>query len=148
VDNGEFTMPAISSTLLSYNNFRELFGMERIGLYDEQAANVLVSRDPGTDITLEYTGNFHGFYYLYTFPYRLLYSLQFRIISNSSLSYIYCSLLITKTLLRCNPTIVGAAFFIDRLHRHERVHLRQTSRCRPRYLPSKLPEQLHTSSET
>ncbi|MCJ1242895.1 hypothetical protein MMC30_000091 [Trapelia coarctata] len=56
VDNGGYTMPAISSTLLSYNKFRELFGMERVALYDEQAANVLVSRDPDTDITLEYTG--------------------------------------------------------------------------------------------
>ena len=61
VDNGGFTMPAISNTLLSYNNFRELFGMQRIALYDEQAENVLVSRDPSTDITLEYTGNFHAF---------------------------------------------------------------------------------------
>jgi len=54
-------MPAISSTMLSYNNFRELFGMERVALYDEQAANVLVSRDPATGITLEYTGNFDDF---------------------------------------------------------------------------------------
>lgn len=141
-------MPAISSTLLSYNNFRELFGMERIGLYDEQAANVLVSRDPGTDITLEYTGSFHGFYYLYTFLHRLLYSLQFRIISNSYPLRYLSSLIITKTLPRCNPTIVGESFLTNRLYRHERVHLRQTSRCRPRYLPSKLPEQLHTGSET
>ena len=54
-------MPAISSTLLSYNNFREMFGMDRISHYDEQAANVFVSRDPATDITLEYTGNFRDF---------------------------------------------------------------------------------------
>lgn len=61
-------MPAISNTMLSYNNFRELFGMERVALYDEQAANVLVSRDPATGITLEYTGKSLRLYYPHRQP--------------------------------------------------------------------------------
>ncbi|MCJ1477712.1 hypothetical protein MMC13_006385 [Lambiella insularis] len=55
VNNGGFTMASISNTLANYNNFRELFNMTRNATYDAQAANVLISRDPSTDITLEYT---------------------------------------------------------------------------------------------
>ncbi|MCJ1287737.1 hypothetical protein MMC26_007089 [Xylographa opegraphella] len=56
VDNGAFTMASISSTLTALNFFRELFNLPRNTTYDDIAANVLISRDPATDITLEYTG--------------------------------------------------------------------------------------------
>ena len=49
-------MPSIATTLNYYNMFSELFGLEPNTLYEKQAANVLVSKDPSTDITLEYTG--------------------------------------------------------------------------------------------
>ncbi|MCJ1385335.1 hypothetical protein MMC17_008457 [Xylographa soralifera] len=56
VDNGAFTMASIGNTLTALNFFRELFDVARNTTYDDIAANVLISRDPATDITQEYTG--------------------------------------------------------------------------------------------
>ncbi|MCJ1404871.1 hypothetical protein MMC11_008097 [Xylographa trunciseda] len=56
VDNGGFTMASISNALTNLNFFRELFDLPRNATYDDIAANVLIARDPATDITQEYSG--------------------------------------------------------------------------------------------
>lgn len=160
-------MPAISNTMLSYNNFRELFGMDRVALYDEQAANVLVSRDPATGITLEYTGKLLRLYYshrqpppippitlLHSFPYSIdshlsfliiLYSIQFHT-TTSSYTLLHQFLTITQKELPLS-FIFRLRDLANQPHRHERFHLRQASRRRPGHLPAKLPEQLHPGSK-
>ncbi|MCJ1409285.1 hypothetical protein MMC19_003364 [Ptychographa xylographoides] len=56
VSNGGFTMTAISNILTYDNMLRALYNTPQSTLFAEQAANVLISRDPETDLTLEYTG--------------------------------------------------------------------------------------------
>ncbi|KAK2865365.1 hypothetical protein FQN49_003641 [Arthroderma sp. PD_2] len=55
VDGGGYTMPLIASTLMYANMFRQMFGLEQNQTWNDIAQNVLVSRDPGSQITLEYT---------------------------------------------------------------------------------------------
>lgn len=45
----------IATTLTYANTFREMFGLEQNQTWSEMAENVLVSRDPDSGITLEYT---------------------------------------------------------------------------------------------
>ena len=56
VDNGGFTMPLIADTLTNTNYFRSLFGMPTNATFNEQAANIYISRDAGAGIIDEYTG--------------------------------------------------------------------------------------------
>ena len=56
VDNGGFTMPLIADTLTNTNFFRGLFGMPKNAIFDEQAANIYISRDASAGIIDEYTG--------------------------------------------------------------------------------------------
>ena len=56
VDNGGYTMALIADVLRNVNMFRELFGVERSGVYDDQAANILISRNTDAGIIDEYTG--------------------------------------------------------------------------------------------
>ncbi|KAL2387071.1 hypothetical protein RJ035_004418 [Blastomyces gilchristii] len=55
VDGGGFTMPMMATTLLYANSLRQIFGLEQNQTWNEMAENVLVLRDPGADVTLEYT---------------------------------------------------------------------------------------------
>lgn len=55
VDGGGFTMPVIATTLSYANTFRQMFGLPQNETWADMAKNVLVSRDPESDITLEYT---------------------------------------------------------------------------------------------
>ncbi|EER28261.1 Acid trehalase precursor, putative [Coccidioides posadasii C735 delta SOWgp] len=55
VDAGGFTMPMIASTLIYANSFRQMFGLEQNQTWNDMAENVLISRDPSSSITLEYT---------------------------------------------------------------------------------------------
>lgn len=48
-------MPMIATTLDYANNFREMFGFEQNQTWTELARNVLVPRDPASNITKEYT---------------------------------------------------------------------------------------------
>ena len=48
-------MAVIAETLLYANAFRKLFGLEENITWTEMAENVLIPRDPVTDITMEYT---------------------------------------------------------------------------------------------
>ena len=48
-------MAMISETLLYANAFRKMFGLEENITWTEMAQNVLIPRDPATDITMEYT---------------------------------------------------------------------------------------------
>ncbi|KAK2734703.1 hypothetical protein FQN57_001473 [Myotisia sp. PD_48] len=55
IDAGGFTMPMIATTLLYANSFRKTFGLEQNQTWANLAENVLVSRDPASGVTLEYT---------------------------------------------------------------------------------------------
>ncbi|KAF3895363.1 Cell wall acid trehalase [Trichophyton interdigitale] len=55
VDGGGYTMPLIATTLKYANQFRQMFGLEANQTWNEIAQNVQVSRDPASQITLEYT---------------------------------------------------------------------------------------------
>ncbi|KAI2134976.1 alpha,alpha-trehalase ath1 [Ophidiomyces ophidiicola] len=55
VDAGGFTMPMIASTLTYANRFRQLFGIEENQIWNDMAKNVLISKEPASSITLEYT---------------------------------------------------------------------------------------------
>lgn len=48
-------MPLIATTLKYANQFRQMFGLEANQTWNEIAQNVQVSRDPASQITLEYT---------------------------------------------------------------------------------------------
>lgn len=48
-------MAVISETLLYANAFRKMFGLEENVTWTEMAQNVLIPKDPATDITMEYT---------------------------------------------------------------------------------------------
>lgn len=56
VDNGGFTMPLIADTLTNANMFRQMFGMNANATFEDIAANIFISRDPGAGIIDEYTG--------------------------------------------------------------------------------------------
>ncbi len=56
IDNGGFTMPLIADTLQTANLFRSQFGMEPNSTWEEQAENVVISRNEEAGIVLEYTG--------------------------------------------------------------------------------------------
>jgi trehalose/maltose hydrolase-like predicted phosphorylase len=56
VDNGGFTMPLIADTLTTANMFRSKFGVEPNSTWQDQADNVLISRNSDAGIILEYTG--------------------------------------------------------------------------------------------
>ena len=56
VDNGGFTMPLIADTLTNANKFRQMFNMSPNTTFDDIAANIFISRDPGAGIIDEYTG--------------------------------------------------------------------------------------------
>ncbi|PGH23029.1 hypothetical protein AJ80_02944 [Polytolypa hystricis UAMH7299] len=55
VDGGGFTLPIMATTLQYANAFRQLFGLEQNQTWNEMSENILVSRDPDTSITMEYT---------------------------------------------------------------------------------------------
>ncbi|KAI4255386.1 MAG: hypothetical protein LQ352_002588 [Teloschistes flavicans] len=55
-DNGGFTMPLIADTLRNANLFRGLFGMSPNTTFEEQAANIFISRTSEAGIIDEYTG--------------------------------------------------------------------------------------------
>ena len=50
-------MPLIADTLSNANMFRDMFGFERSSVFDDQAANIFISRDANVGIIAEYTGN-------------------------------------------------------------------------------------------
>jgi Glycosyl hydrolase family 65 central catalytic domain len=56
VDNGGFTMSLIADTLTTANELRSKFGVEPNTIWDEQASNVVISRNEEAGIILEYTG--------------------------------------------------------------------------------------------
>ena len=56
VDNGGYTMPLIADVLRNANMFRELLGVERSSVYDDQAAKILISKNTNVGIIDEYTG--------------------------------------------------------------------------------------------
>lgn len=56
IDNGAFTMPLIADTITNANMFRAKFGIEPEKSWQNQADNVVISRDEEAGITLEYTG--------------------------------------------------------------------------------------------
>ncbi|KAI4202130.1 MAG: hypothetical protein LQ350_002797 [Teloschistes chrysophthalmus] len=55
-DNGGFTMPLVADTLRNANIFRGLFGMSSNTTFEEQAANIFISRTSEAGIIDEYTG--------------------------------------------------------------------------------------------
>ncbi|KAK2802480.1 hypothetical protein FQN51_004543 [Onygenales sp. PD_10] len=55
VDGGGFTLPMMATTLLYANSFRQMFGLPQNQTWNDMAENVLVSRDPVADVTMEYT---------------------------------------------------------------------------------------------
>ena len=55
-DNGGFTMPLIADTLRYANTFRSLFGLPENSTFEEQAANIFISRNGNAGIIEEYTG--------------------------------------------------------------------------------------------
>src|SRR5947207_1655723 len=48
-------MAMIATTLTYANPFRQLFGLPQNQTWKEMAQNILISRDPATGITMEYT---------------------------------------------------------------------------------------------
>ena len=56
VDNGGFTMPLIADILQTANMFRSKFGVEPNFTWNEQAENIVISRNSEAAINLEYTG--------------------------------------------------------------------------------------------
>lgn len=49
-------MPLIADTLTNANTFRELFGVESNSTFDDQAANIFISRNEEVGIIEEYSG--------------------------------------------------------------------------------------------
>lgn len=49
-------MPLIADTLTNANTFRQLFGIKRNSTFDDQAANIFISRNAEVGIIDEYTG--------------------------------------------------------------------------------------------
>lgn len=54
-DNGGFTMPLIADTLMYANMFRGLFGISPNATFEEQAANIFISRNGDAGIINEYS---------------------------------------------------------------------------------------------
>ncbi|KAL8698423.1 MAG: hypothetical protein Q9201_006581 [Fulgogasparrea decipioides] len=54
-DNGGFTMPLIADTLMYANMFREFFGISPNATFEEQAANIFISRNAEAGIINEYS---------------------------------------------------------------------------------------------